>query len=121
VLAASAVNEQLWAFTVVRDQALLERISRAAKSYMLGNIPPGAHADRFKTMLSDPNFHIFYHAPVLILIAATSPGPWIVEELRAGGREPHAGRLRGRAGFVLDRLRSRLSQHAGRQVDGGAS
>jgi nitroreductase len=47
---------------------------------MLDNIPPGAHAERFKTMLSDPNFHIFYHAPVLILIAATSPGPWIAED-----------------------------------------
>jgi len=80
VLAPSAVNQQPWAFTVMRDQALLEQISRAAKTYMLPNIPPGAHADRFKTMMIDPNFHIFYHAPVLILIAATSPGPWIVED-----------------------------------------
>jgi len=79
VLAPSAVNEQPWAFTVVRDQALLEKISRGAKSYMLDHLP-AAHSDRFKPRLSDPDFHVFYHAPVLILIAAAAPGPWIVED-----------------------------------------
>jgi nitroreductase len=80
VLAPNAVNQQPWSFTVVRDQALLDRISREAKVYMLANMPAGGHADRFKSMLGDPNFHIFYHAPVLILIAATATGPWIVED-----------------------------------------
>lgn len=79
VLAPSAMNEQPWAFAVVRDQALLGRISHGAKSYMLDHLP-AAHADRFKPRLSDPEFHIFYHAPVLILIAATAPGPWIIED-----------------------------------------
>lgn len=79
VLAPSAVNEQPWAFTVVRDQALLERISHGAKSYMLDHLP-AAHSDRFKPRLSDPEFHVFYHAPALILIAATAPGAWIVED-----------------------------------------
>ena len=26
------------------------------------------------------NFHIFYHAPTLILISASAQGPWIVED-----------------------------------------
>ena len=30
--------------------------------------------------LSDPNFHIFYHPPVLMLISAVAEGPWIVED-----------------------------------------
>jgi hypothetical protein len=30
--------------------------------------------------LTDANFHIFYHAPALILISATAQGPWIVED-----------------------------------------
>jgi nitroreductase len=80
VLAPSAVNQQPWTFTVVRDQALLDQISREAKSHMLATMPADAHAGHFKSMLSDPNFQIFYHAPALILISAQSPGPWIVED-----------------------------------------
>jgi nitroreductase len=80
VRARSAVNQQPWVFTVVRDQVLLDRISGEAKTHMLATMPADDHAGRFKSLLSDPNFHIFYHAPVLIVIAAASPGPWIVED-----------------------------------------
>ncbi len=67
---------------MLRDQPLLEQISREAKSFMLATMPDDIHSDRFKAMLSDPHFHIFYRAPVLILISAPSPGPWIVEYVR---------------------------------------
>jgi nitroreductase len=80
VVAPSAVNQQPWCFTVVRDQTLLDRISREAKAHMLATTPPDAQSAHFKPILSDPNFQIFYHAPVLILISAQSPGPWIVED-----------------------------------------
>jgi nitroreductase len=80
VLAPSAVNEQPWIFTVVRDQDLLDRISRQAKAHMLSNPPAAADANRFRKMLADPEFQIFYHAPALILISAIAPGPWIVED-----------------------------------------
>lgn len=79
VLAPSAVNQQPWTFTVVRDQSVLERVSRAAKSHMLETMTAN-HADHFRVRLSDPNFQIFYHAPVLILISAIAEGPWIVED-----------------------------------------
>jgi nitroreductase len=80
VLAPSAVNQQPWTFTVVRDQAVLDRVSRAAKSHMLATMPADPHSGHFKSILSDPDFQIFYHAPVLVVISATSPGPWIVED-----------------------------------------
>ena len=81
VQAPNAVNQQPWAFTVVRNQAVLARISRGAKSHMLANMPAAdAHSEHFHTVLSDPAFHIFYHAPVLIVISAHAPGPWIVED-----------------------------------------
>jgi nitroreductase len=80
VLAPNAVNQQPWTFTVIRDQAVLARISRDAKSHMLATMPSGRHSEHFRTRLTDPNFHIFYHAPVLILISATEQGPWIVED-----------------------------------------
>ncbi len=80
VLAPSAVNQQPWSFTVVRDQDRLSAISRAAKSHMLQTMPASPHSGHFQLLLNDPNFHIFYHAPVLILISATAQGPWIVED-----------------------------------------
>jgi nitroreductase len=80
VQAPSAVNGQPWTFTVVRDQRLLDRISRDAKAHMLATMPAGPHADRFHSMLSEPTFQIFYHAPALILISAIAQGPWILED-----------------------------------------
>lgn len=80
VHAPSAVNEQPWTFTIVRDQPALDRISREAKTHMLKNMPPGGHADHFHSVLGDADFHIFYHAPVLILISAAAEGPWILED-----------------------------------------
>ncbi|MGZ5650680.1 MAG: nitroreductase family protein [Usitatibacter sp.] len=78
--APSAVNQQPWTFTVVRDQSVLDRVSRDAKSHMLATLPAGPQSDHFRPRLGDPDFHIFYHAPVLILISAIAQGPWIVED-----------------------------------------
>jgi nitroreductase len=64
----------------VRDQPLLDRISREAKSHLLATMAAGPRSGHFHAMLSDADFHIFYHAPALILISAPEPGPWIVED-----------------------------------------
>ena len=83
VHAPNAVNQQPWSFTVVRDQVLLDRVSREAKSHMLSNMSAVSafpHSDHFRLLLSDPKFHIFYHAPALIVISAIAQGPWIVED-----------------------------------------
>ena len=79
VLAPSAMNEQPWTFTVVRNQALLAEISRKAKAHMRAILAGGPHNEHFAA-LKDANFHIFYHAPVLIVISGASPGPWIAED-----------------------------------------
>lgn len=80
VRAPNAVNQQPYTFTVVREQNVLDRVSRDAKSHMLATMDANPHADHFRVRLSDPNFHIFYHAPVLILISGVAQGPWIVED-----------------------------------------
>lgn len=84
VQAPNAVNQQPWMFTVVRDQTLVDRISHDAKSHMVATVlptmPAGPQSDHFRSLLNDPHFHIFYHAPVLILISAIAQGPWIVED-----------------------------------------
>ncbi|HEX2940179.1 MAG TPA: nitroreductase [Rhodopila sp.] len=80
VHAPSAVNQQPWRFTVVRDQTVLDRLSRDAKSHALATMADDPQVDRFRAMLNDAGFHIFYHAPVLVLISAVEAGPWIVED-----------------------------------------
>jgi nitroreductase len=80
VQAPSAVNQQPWTFAVVRDPATLDRISHDAKEHMLATMAAGPGSDHFRSLLADPGFHIFYHAPALILISAATEGPWAVED-----------------------------------------
>jgi nitroreductase len=80
VQAPNAVNEQPWTFTVVRDHALLTRISDGAKRHMLATMPPSKHSERFGARFIDPDFHLLYHAPVLVVISAVEQGLWIVED-----------------------------------------
>ena len=71
-LAPSAMNEQPWAFTVIRDTVVLDALSRDAKAYGLANLPASegsASAAHFRAVLGDPDYQIFYHAPVLIVIS----------------------------------------------------
>jgi nitroreductase len=80
VLAPSAVNQQPWTFTVIRDTSVLDRLSQEAKAHMLALLAVKAGQNHLRPHLEDEDFHIFYHAPVLILISAKERGPWIVED-----------------------------------------
>lgn len=79
VQAPSAVNQQPWSFAIVKDRGLLAQISDKAKAHLL-KASLGVPAQRFPDRLSDPKFHIFYHAPVLIVISAAEPSDWAVED-----------------------------------------
>jgi nitroreductase len=78
VQAPSAVNQQPWSFCVIRDKALLARISREAKAHML-RTSPAALSHHFQEILSDPKFDVFYRAPALIVISSVAESPWTVE------------------------------------------
>src|ERR1039458_6194162 len=80
VQAPSAVNQQPWSFCVIRDKALLARISSEAKAHML-RTSPVALLPHFQERLNNPNFHIFYHAPALVLISSVAERS---EESRVG-------------------------------------
>jgi nitroreductase len=80
VQAPSAINQQPCSFCVVRDKAVLAKISREAKVYMLRSTPVGLMSHHFQQILNDANFDIFYHAPVLIVISAVADIPWAVED-----------------------------------------
>jgi nitroreductase len=79
IQAPSAVNHQPWLFTVVRDKALLARISREAKAHMLKTSVAALASHHFQSILENPDFDIFYHAPALVVISAPE-GPWVVED-----------------------------------------
>ena len=80
IQAPSAVNQQPWSFTVVRDKALLARISHEAKAHMLRTSPAASASHHFQELLGNPDFDIFYHAPVLIVISAKAVSPWAVAD-----------------------------------------
>jgi len=79
IQAPSAINQQPWCFVVVREPSRLAHISDQAKAHLL-KASLGAPAHPFRDMLNDPKFHIFYHAPVLVVIAAAQPTDWAVED-----------------------------------------
>ena len=76
--APSAMNEQSWRFTAVTDLALMAQISGKAKQFMLTETMNMPREDHFRDLLSDPDFNIFYNAPVLMVISAPA-GRWCTE------------------------------------------
>jgi nitroreductase len=80
VQAPSAVNGQPWSFCVVRDMALLMRISNAAKAHMLRTSPAALVSHHFQELPNDAKCNIFYDAPVLVVISSVTDGPWAVED-----------------------------------------
>lgn len=79
VHAPSAVNAQPWSFIVIRDRALLDEISEKTKAHMMRERPVALPEGLYEKLKS-PEFHLFYHAPTLILICAPDGGPWIRED-----------------------------------------
>lgn len=79
VHAPNPLNEQPWAFTIVRDQALLDRVSRQAKSFLLNNAAFGLRPSPFRNQIAQPDFQIFYHAPMLVVISDIQETTWSVE------------------------------------------
>lgn len=79
IQAPSAMNSQPWHFTVIRNSALLDTIAAEAKAYTLRMSAGNHHALRLQDILSQDDYHIFYHAPALIVISACSD-IWAVED-----------------------------------------
>ncbi len=76
IQAPSANNLQPWAFCILRNSALLTRISEEAKALMLQSSPATVPSPHVEEMLGNPDYQIFYHAPALILICAVGDDSW---------------------------------------------
>jgi len=77
IQAPSARNQQPWEFVIIQNSPLLDQISESSKAHVRGT-EKGLLALHPHDTLNDPDFHIFYHAPVLIVISAEQ-GDWAVE------------------------------------------
>jgi len=71
VQAPSAMDLEPWAFVVFEGRERLRDFSEQAKRVLLRG-PEESGSPKMRAMLSDPAFDIFYGAPVLVVICATS-------------------------------------------------
>jgi nitroreductase len=79
--APSAINVQPWKFTIVTNKTEMTRLSDIAKKALLPTLPDFADEglERFKRALADPNYNIFYGAPLLIYISGIK-SPYAVND-----------------------------------------
>lgn len=76
VQAPSAMNLQPWAFAVIQDAETLARISDQAKTAAIASMAVDSAHHGLREALDSPGFNVFYDAGTLIVICATSPGPF---------------------------------------------
>lgn len=119
IQAPSAMNEQPWTFTVVRDQALLDRISQETKQQLLATVDAGPQVEHLRSVLGVPGYQIFYHAPVLVLISAAAAGPWASEDCAlAAGNLMLAAHAAGLGSCWIGFAHDYLHSPAGRELLG---
>lgn len=72
VWAPSGVNLQPWSFVIVEGAETLAACSGKAKALLQRSAAGHAEVPSLQSMLASPDFNIFYNAPVLIIICATT-------------------------------------------------
>jgi nitroreductase len=80
VQAPDAMGRQRWAFVVVPDRALLDRISGAAEDLTLRVMGSTPYLARCRNLLSSAQFNIFYDANVLIIICGTENNRFVDQD-----------------------------------------
>lgn len=70
VKAPTAMDEEPWAFVVIQDQSILNRLSDRAKALVITEAlkSDSAQSKRILDHVSNPSFHVFYNASTLIVI-----------------------------------------------------
>ena len=63
----TARNTQSWHFSIVTNQALLDRFNQDMNAYMAAKFPAGQRG-RFE----ENGYHVFYHAPLVVVISTPS-------------------------------------------------
>jgi nitroreductase len=74
ILAPSSGNEQPWKFIIVNNKEMLKRMSEESKKNILARISanPDDYANKYKGMLQNESFNVFYNAPCLVILLGLS-------------------------------------------------
>jgi nitroreductase len=77
--APSAINVQPWKFTIITNKAEMKRLSDIAKPALIRMLPDVGDEGLagLKKRLLDPNYSIFYNAPLLIYVSGAK-SPYVV-------------------------------------------
>jgi nitroreductase len=82
VHAPTAMDEEPWAFAVIHDENLLNRLSESVKESVRAEARGfGLHrSDQLLKLVDKPDFHVFHHASTLIVILGRLPGPFVAAD-----------------------------------------
>jgi nitroreductase len=75
IQAPSASNSQPWSFAVIQDSETLKRYSDMAKAHLLKMATMQPALERYRTMLSNAEYNVFYNSGTLVIIYARPEGP----------------------------------------------
>jgi nitroreductase len=79
IQAPSSMNEQPWAFAVIQNTKQLAQWSERIKAYVLKRLKPDSPLEKYRDMISSPDYHVFHRAGTLIILCAR-PGAHNGEE-----------------------------------------
>lgn len=68
----SGMNTQPWLFEVVEGKEYLKELSDRSRAFILERMGEMPALETYRDRLSNPDFNIFYSAPVLVLIYANT-------------------------------------------------
>lgn len=77
--APAGTDAEPWAFAVIQDRSLLDRLSETARQIIWLTAPGQAHFGRARNSLnimSDPSYNLFHNAGTLIVIYGRFAGPF---------------------------------------------
>jgi nitroreductase len=72
ILAPSAMNLQPWAFAVLLDPERIDGYATRARTWLFENLSQTSQDPSLRAVLEDSQHVLFYHAPALVLVLATS-------------------------------------------------
>jgi nitroreductase len=80
--APNAMHEEAWAFSIIQDKKLLNRLSDKVKELLVHGTdpihPPGA--THLKDSFNSPEFNVFYNAETLVVICGKPLGPFVIAD-----------------------------------------
>jgi nitroreductase len=74
IQAPSAMNQQPWAFAIAQGKERLAGFSDLVRANLLAQFTSDSPLARYRAMLENPGFNVFYGASTLIVVLARPPG-----------------------------------------------